>query len=222
MGSKPKEEDYAQSPADRTNAQIAINRQKHFRDQYMPLLVEQKKFEKKNIESGLRGRANADTMQALSTANYNQNERVDRSSERASALQGQFGIAEASARDVKNRMATNTIGTIQGQAADASSGLAEASRLETSTALARARDKEQIRLAKLAAGTQLATAGMLKAGEKGLLGDKVKNYLSGEPTSTTQPSLYDPSEYKSLPIFQPYGVGSNIPYNWPKWGKAKP
>jgi hypothetical protein len=104
-------------------------------------------------------------------------------------------------------MATNTIGTIQGQAADASSGLAEASRLETSTALARARDKEQVRSAKLAAGTQLATAGMLKAGEKGLLGDKVKNYLSGEPTSTTstaQPSLYDTSKYDSYPIFKPY------------------
>ena len=56
-------------------------------------------------------------------------------------------------------MSTGVLGTARGQAADAQSGMAQASRLATSEALQRARAREQVSAAKFDAGVGLALAG---------------------------------------------------------------
>jgi hypothetical protein len=73
------------------------------------------------------------------------------------ALQGQLGIAEKSGLDIQNKMKTNVLGTARGQAADAQSGMAQASRLETSTALNRARANQEVAQSKLNAAVKIGS-----------------------------------------------------------------
>jgi hypothetical protein len=74
------------------------------------------------------------------------------------ALGGQLGIADASAKKIQNQMATNVLGTARGQASDAQSGMAQASRLATSDALNRAKANQQVRGARNDAIAQVAGA----------------------------------------------------------------
>ena len=80
----------------------------------------------------------------------------------AQAYQGQLGQANTAAKNVQNQMRTNVLGTARGQAADAQTGMAQASRLGTSQALARAQAKQQVASAKFSAAGQLAGAALMQ------------------------------------------------------------
>ena len=75
-------------------------------------------------------------------------------------------------------MATNVLGTARGQAADAQSGMAQASRLATSEALNRARARQDERSARNAAAAQIAGATAYQSG-----GDKTRKFFDALGTA---------------------------------------
>lgn len=160
MGSKPKKQDYKASEEEKVSAAVALAEYKDFKQKYDPLLQQMKaKSQSDDFKSTLRGRANADTMQALtSNPNYQNTQNVTAGSDTAQALQGQLGIANTRAKDIQNTMGTNVLGTARGQAADAQTGMAQASRLGTSEALTRAKAKQDVAQAKLNAAVQIGSS----------------------------------------------------------------
>ena len=68
MGSKPKQQDYEASEAEKASASVAMAEYQYFKQRYDPLLRQMRdKSMSEDIGSTLRGRANADTMQALTS-----------------------------------------------------------------------------------------------------------------------------------------------------------
>jgi hypothetical protein len=167
MGSKPKQQDYQASGAEKASASVAMAEYKNFKKKYDPLLQEMRdKSLTEDVTSGLRGRANADTMQALtSQPSYQNTQSNTATGDMAQAYQGQLGIANTSGKDIQNKMQTNVLGTARGQAADAQTGMAQASRLGTSQALTRAKANQTVRSAKASAIGQIAGAAVSKYGE---------------------------------------------------------
>jgi len=168
MGSKPKKSDYQASEAEKTSAGVAKAERDYFKQKYDPLLqnMRDQSFSDDNRRQ-LRSRANADTMQALTKGTtFADTQATERAGLAANALTGQMGIAEKSAGKIKNTMQTGVLGTARGQAADAQSGMAQASRLATSDALNKAKNNNLVRGAKMKAIGKIAKAGMSAYGEK--------------------------------------------------------
>lgn len=193
MGAKPKQSDYKASAAEQVDARVAVDRANIFKRDYMPLLKKQMNYAAKGVDQRLRARAAADVQQQTASNTLAESQRTDRAGDIANATLSNLGAADNNAAAVENQMATNTIGTAQGQAADASSGISEAARIGASEALTRAKNNQMVAQAKINAGAQLATAGVMRAGKEGLFGAKVARNFN-PPTST---SSYSPSS--SLP-----------------------
>lgn len=162
---KPKAADYKPSESDKLNAAVATAEYKFFKQNYDPLLQQMRDESlTEDTTSTLRARSNADTMQALtSDMSLQESQRIDSGSDMAQALQGQLGQATASGANIQNTMQTNVLGTARGQAADAQKGMAAASRLGTSEALARAKAKQDVANAKFAAAGSIA-GGVISGG----------------------------------------------------------
>jgi len=162
MGSKPKKQDYKATEAEKASASVAKANYDFFKQNYAPLLREMRdQSQSDDNRRALRGRASADTMQALTAQpTYQQTQNISGAGEMSQALGGQLGIADASAKKIQNTMATNVLGTARGQAADAQSGMAQASRLATSEALNRARNNQLVRGARNSAIAEVAAAGL--------------------------------------------------------------
>jgi len=158
MGSKPKKQDYKPSKAEKASAAVAYKEYKYFKEKYDPLLQEMRDQSKSTAPTkALRARANADAMQALtSQTNVAQATDLGRSSSLASGLQGQMSQATQKADAVQRNLQTGVLKTARGQAATAQSGMTQASKLDTSENLTRARAKETVRNAKNAAIAQVA------------------------------------------------------------------
>ena len=168
MGSKPKKSEYQATPEEKASASVAKAQYDFFKQNYTPLLREMRDQSRSDDNRrALRGRGNADTMQALtSNPTFRGAQDVSAVGDLSQALGGQLGIADASAKKIQNQMATNVLGTARGQASDAQSGMAQASRLATSDALNRAKANQQVRGARNAAIAQVAGAGVRKYGEE--------------------------------------------------------
>ena len=70
MGSKPKKEEYKASEAEKTEARVAGQKAKHFRDNYAPLnAMELRNSMSDDVFNLERGRGNAVTMPALTYGN---------------------------------------------------------------------------------------------------------------------------------------------------------
>ena len=181
MGSGPKQQDYQASAAEQASASVAMAEYNYFKQKYDPLLQQMRdQSMTEDVASGLRGRANADTMQALtSQPNYRQTQSSTATGDMAQGYQGQLGVANTNAKNVQNQMRTNVLGTARGQAADAQTGMAQASRLATSEALTRAKSKQQVASAKYAAGGQLIGASLAAGNEAGLFGDGAASKFIG-------------------------------------------
>lgn len=172
MGSSPKKQDYQASASEKASANVALQQYQKFKRLYDPLLQNMRDESKSEDSTNkLRGRANADTMQALTSAPSYANTQVsDIASDQSKALQGQLGIASASGKDIQNQMKTNVLGIVSDQAADAQSGMAQASRLATSEALTRAQANQTKRSARNAALGEIAGATMVLGSKKGMFG----------------------------------------------------
>ena len=159
MGSKPKQQDYKASASEKASASAAMAEHKYFKEKYDPLLQKMRDESlTDNTASTLRGRANADTMQALSKNSAQKAIRGDSGSDLAQAYQGQLGVASTSAKNIKNKMQTNVLGTARGQAADSQTGMAQAANLATSQALTRAKANQQVAQAKYSAAAATSSA----------------------------------------------------------------
>ncbi|MGB0358433.1 MAG: hypothetical protein ACPGC4_01185 [Litorivicinaceae bacterium] len=169
MGSSPKKQDYEPTDSDRANASVAMAEYNFFKENYDPLLQQMRDESMTRDQAAvLRSRANADTMQALTSGtSYQETQRVGAAGDLGQALQGQLGIADRSGLAIQNQMRTNVLGTARGQAADAQTGMGKASRLDTSTALSRAKANQQVAQSKLNAGFQVGSA---------LVGQGIRNY----------------------------------------------
>jgi len=164
MGSKPKKKDYQPTAADRASASVAMAQYRYFKEKYDPLLqqMRDKAATGDGAKKTLRGRGNADTMQALTAPSYQRAQNISTAGDMAQAYQGQLGVANRSAKDIENMMKTNVLKSARKQAATAQTGMAQAARLSTSDALARAKNNQDVAQAKLNAAAQIGTAGLAK------------------------------------------------------------
>lgn len=141
MGSKPKAPDYKPSETEKQQAAQAQADQQFFEQSYDPLLRQMRDESlRTNTDATLRGRAQADTMQALTGEGPNLGvvSRVDTAANRASGAVANMLQANLLAKDVKNQQQVGVLATARGQTADAGSGLAQASKLARSEDLNRA------------------------------------------------------------------------------------
>jgi|GEM_PF-2303473 len=176
MSSKPKKQDYQASESEKASAAVAQAEYDYFKQKYDPLLQEMRdKVNKEDLRSGLRGRANADVMQSLSTPSYQEVSRSDASGDLSGAISGQLTKADEAANTVKNTMGSGVLGTARGQAADAQTGMAQASRLATSNLLERAKAKQQVAEARAGAAMQIGSAAVLSG---------LRNLSSAKPGDT--------------------------------------
>jgi hypothetical protein len=157
--SSPKAKDYQPTEAEKASASVALANYNYFKQNYDPILQQMRdKARTEDPAQILRGRANADTMQALTQPSYRNTQQLDYSSDLSKAYQGQLGQAEARGTQIQNTMGTNVLGIARGQEADATTGMSKLSRLATSEALGRAKNKQQVAQAKMNAATNLATS----------------------------------------------------------------
>lgn len=158
MGSKPKAQDYKPSESEKASANVAYKEYKYFKEKYDPLLQQMRDKSKSDAPTkALRARANADAMQALtSQPDIRQALDLGRTTNVASGLQGQVAQATQKGDAIQRGLQTGVLKTARGQAAQAQSGMAQASRLETSQNLTKAKAKEDIKAARNAAIAQVA------------------------------------------------------------------
>jgi hypothetical protein len=164
MGSKPKKQDYKPSEGEKASASVAMAEYKYFKEKYDPLLQKMRDESlTERVDKTLRGRANADTMQALTTGPMAKMALDGQGADDlAKAYQGQLGLADKKAEEIRNQKQLNVLGTARGQASDAQSGMAQAASLQTSEALNRAKNKQTVANAKMTAVGQVAGAALMK------------------------------------------------------------
>lgn len=162
MSNKPKKQDYKPSEAEKTQAAVSKAEKDYFDQKYGPLLREMRDLsEKEDFSATARGRAQADTMQALASAPTIQATRsVDAAANLASAAGSQQLQADKQALQAKRERQVGVLGTARGQAADATTGLSRAAQIQSTKDLEFARAKQQERDALFAAGLKLATTGV--------------------------------------------------------------
>ena len=193
MGSKPKKQDYQPTASEKASAAVAKAEYDYFKQNYEPLLLEMRdKAKNENFRDSLRGRASADVAQALTgNLSLNQVTNVSALGDVAGAYSGQLQKADEAALDVKNTMSTGVLGTARKQAAEAQTGMAQASRLATSAALESAKANQQVAEAKFSAGVQIAGATMLGAADKFSRRDPMDNPMFDEVTRTKSKSGWE-------------------------------
>tara|TARA_R110000823_G_scaffold12503_1_gene41940 strand:+ start:289 stop:954 length:666 start_codon:yes stop_codon:yes gene_type:complete len=190
MGSKPKKQDYKPSEGEKASASVAMAEYKYFKEKYDPLLQKMRDESlTERVDKTLRGRANADTMQALTTGPMAKMALDGQGADDlAKAYQGQLGLADKKAEEIRNQKQLNVLGTARGQASDAQSGMAQAASLQTSEALNRAKNKQTVANAKMTAVGQVAGAALMKGMQnKATTGqrDTGKKDKTGEPIMET-------------------------------------
>lgn len=179
MSSKPKAQDYKPSEAERTQASVAKAEKDYFNQTYAPLLREMRdKASGEDLGSVARGVAGADTMQTLTGRPTLSGARsVDESADLASAAVGQMAAASAQGLAAQRQQQTGVLGTARGQAGEAMSGLAQASRIQNTKDLQAARAKQQVRNAQTAAAVKLGTT-LFKQGTENMRKDS--SFFGGE------------------------------------------
>ena len=141
MGKRPKPAQYKPSETENQQAAQAQADQQFFEMAYDPLLRRMRDESlKTDTASTLRGRAQADTMQATTGDGPKLGvvSSVDSTANRALGAVGNMLQANVLAGDVKANQQVGVLATARGQAADAGSGLAQAAKLARSEDLNRA------------------------------------------------------------------------------------
>ena len=148
--SKPQEKDYAPSAREKTQAAIASEEQRHFEQTYQPLLQQQRDLAaQEQLAPTLKGRAQADTMQALTgQSDLGLSQGLGQSGNIAlGAISNQLA-ANTDASNASTESQLNVLGTASGQRMTAGDALANASRLAQSEGLSKAQAKQTVRLAR--------------------------------------------------------------------------
>jgi len=173
MSSKPKGSDYKASEEEKALASVSLADKKFFRENYLPKLTELRDQSAQQDYQGVaRGRAQADTMQALTSRPSIQAARsVDSAANLASAAGSQQAQADFQALQAKRQRQVGVLGTARGQAADATTGLSRAAQIQSTKDLEFAKARQQERDARFAAGLKIATTGAKQAMQNMQSGD---------------------------------------------------
>ena len=159
--SKPKKADYKASDVEKINASIAMADKKFFKENYLPKqkeFVERSFKEQETLMSLGEGRAQADTMQAL-TQNPNRRavSRVDTEADLASAASAQQLQGTAQGLTGSRSDQIGGIKSANQMAAQTAAGLSQASKIATTDTLNKARAKQIRSSGNLKAFTTLGT-----------------------------------------------------------------
>lgn len=163
MGSKPKAEEYKPSETEKTQAAIAAEEQRYFENTYQPLFLKQmQRAAERNLAPTFRGRAQADTMQALTGLGPKLGvvSGVSDAADRAMGAVSNIASSTTQAAKASQGDQMNALSQSLGLGSAASSGLASASRQAASRGLAEAQAQQQVRMARNNAMFQAAKAGL--------------------------------------------------------------
>ena len=163
MGSKPKPQDYKPSETEKTQAAIAAEEQRYFEQTYQPLFIKQmQRAAEIKLAPTFRGRAQADTMQALTGSGPQLGvvSGVSDAADRAMGAVSNIAASTTQAAKASQSDQMNSLSQSLGLGSAASSGLASASRQAASRGLAQAQAKQQVRMAKNDALFSAAKAGL--------------------------------------------------------------
>ena len=154
--SGPKKSEYKASEQEKVLAAVSLADKNYFREKYLPVLTELRdRATMENYEGVATGRAQADTMQALSRPSLEAVRSVDTAANMASAAGAQALQGRAQGLAAKRGDQVNVLKNARGMAADAQQGLSRAARIESTKQLEFARAKQARRNANFGAATQL-------------------------------------------------------------------
>ena len=201
MSSKPPKSDFEATEAEKIQAKVAKAEKDYFNQTYSPLLREMRDISmKENYGDYAAGKAQADTMQALTKPSLAAAKSVDAQADLLSAAVGQQTQARSQGLAAQRNRQVGVLATARGQQADATTGLANVARIESSENLQQAKRRQMMRESRQSAGFKLAgtflTQGMAnkEAGGGFFEGDpnaeggstRLGNYLqTGSFTGTT-------------------------------------
>ena len=160
MSSKPPKSDFEATEAEKIQAKVAKAEKDYFNQTYSPLLREMRDISmKENYGEYAAGKAQADTMQALtSKPSLAAAKSVDAQADLLSAAVGQQTQARSQGLAAQRNRQVGVLATARGQQADATTGLANVARIEASENLQQAKRRQMMREARQSAGFQLAGA----------------------------------------------------------------
>jgi len=190
MSSKPKSSEYKASDQEKALASVSLAEKNYFRQKYLPKLTQLRdRASTENYESVATGRAQADTMQALSRPSLQAAQSVDTAANMASAAGAQALQGRAQGLTAQRGDQVNVLKNARGMAADAQSGLSKAARIESTKQLQFAQAKQNRRNANFAMGTKLLGGAIEKdkANEGGFFGDN--SFFNPAPQPETQEDL---------------------------------
>ena len=167
--SKPKSSEYRASEQEKALASVSLAEKNYFRQKYLPVLTELRdRASTENYEGVATGRAQADTMQALSARPSLAAARsVDSAADMASAAGAQALQGRAQGLTAQRADQVNVLKNARGMAADAQSGLSRAARIESTKQLEFARAKQARRNANFAAAKKIGVATINKLQDTG-------------------------------------------------------
>lgn len=217
MGSKPKQKDYEPSEGEKASAAVAMAEYKYFKEKYDPLLQKMRDESLTDkVDKTLRARANADTMQALTSGPMARQSLTGQGADDlATGYQGQLGAADKAAEEIRNQKQMNVLGIARKQAADAQSGMTQAANLSASEALTRAKNKQLVADAKMTAAGQVAGAALAQ-GLDNMSTEGTKMVNVGDEKFpelkevTTKGSFFSPVDDKGNKLS---GFGSRLGYS---------
>jgi len=184
MSSKPKASEYSASESEKATASIALADKQYFKDKYLPKLTELRdRSSNENYQGVARGRAQADTMQALTNRpSLAATRSVDASADRAAAAGSQLLQGSLQGLAAQRGDQINVLKQARGMAADATSGLSRAAKISTTKNLQFAQAKQNRRNANFAMGTKLA-AGAIGNVQQNTLAAATKGQTNGGDVS---------------------------------------
>jgi len=198
MSSKPKAGAYKASEQEKALASVSLAEKNYFREKYLPKLTELRDRATTEDYSGVAaGRAQADTMQALSgRPTIKAAQSVDAAADLASAAGAQQLQGRVQGLTAQRGDQVNVLKNARGMQADAQSGLSRAARIESSKQLEFARAKQARRNANFRFASNLA----------GDIGKKLRQ-TSGQADMEQDDNRPDPND----PVGSSYrGFGSGF------------
>ena len=209
--SKPKKEDYKPSELEKAQAAIASEEQRYFEQTYQPLLQRQRDIAaKEKFAPTLKGRAQADTMQALTgQSDLSLSQGLGQSGNIALGAIGNQLAANTDAANASAESQLNVLGTATGQRMTAGDALANAARLKQSEDLSKAQAKQTVRLARNQAlfniGKNVASMGAANIGSGGTFFSGKVGGMQGGQAGTFDTGFF--GMRKKQGSFTPYTTG---------------
>ena len=200
--SKPKKSQYKESEADQTSTAVSLADKKFYREAYLPKLKEKRdRSETDDIAGVAEGRAQADTMQALTARpTLAATRSVDTSADIASAAGAQLLQAANQGAQGQRQDQLGVLKSARGLQSTATAGLANAAKIATTETLARAKEKGTRTSAIFNAGNRLA----------GAFGQNLSDANAYESSPDTDPDGQDQGNFfqKGFGGIDPKGRGT--------------